>query len=171
MPDFPDQVFRQPAASSSVRERLRMRRRLRQRQRVRNALLLELGALVYELQRQGRRAPELLRAKAAEVATVDQEVRGLTDALDIEQPVSEIVADGVLGSCPACGALVASDARYCQRCGSPMVDQAPTEPEEGVGPVTPMARSGDGVGEVDDQVRDESVQSSEHRGTSAEGSG
>ena len=32
----------------------------------RDALLLELGALVYELHRHGRRAPELLQEKAAE---------------------------------------------------------------------------------------------------------
>ena len=38
-------------------------RRLRRR----DALLLELGALVYELHRRGRRAPELLQSKAAEL--------------------------------------------------------------------------------------------------------
>ncbi len=33
----------------------------------RDALLLELGALVYELHRRGERAPELLQEKAAEL--------------------------------------------------------------------------------------------------------
>ena len=42
-------------------------RRLR-RAREREALLLDLGALVYELHRQGRRAPELLQQKAIELA-------------------------------------------------------------------------------------------------------
>lgn len=59
-----------------------MRRRLRERRRVREALLLDLGALVYELHRQGRRAPELLQQKAAELTVVDDEVRELQAVLD-----------------------------------------------------------------------------------------
>lgn len=58
-----------------------MRRRLRERRRVREALLLDLGALVYELHRQGKRAPELLQSKAAELTEIDDEVRDLEDAL------------------------------------------------------------------------------------------
>jgi hypothetical protein len=65
-----------------VSERGQMRRRLRERRRVREALLLDLGALVYELHRQGRRAPELLQRKAAELSVVDEEVRELERALD-----------------------------------------------------------------------------------------
>jgi len=59
-----------------------MRRRLREQLRVREALLLDLGALVYELHRHGRRAPELLQHKAAELTAVDEEVRELQAALD-----------------------------------------------------------------------------------------
>jgi len=55
---------------------------LRARRREREALLLDLGALVYELHRQGRRAPELLQRKAIELGEVDGEVRALEDALD-----------------------------------------------------------------------------------------
>ena len=67
-----------------------MRRRLRERLRVREALLLDLGALVYELHRQGKRAPELLQEKAAELTVVDEEVRELQAALDgREQPAQE----------------------------------------------------------------------------------
>ena len=58
-----------------------MRRRLRERRRVREALLLDLGALVYELHRQGKRAPELLQQKAAELTDIDDEVRELEDGL------------------------------------------------------------------------------------------
>ena len=57
------------------------RRRLRERRRRRDALLLDLGALVYELHRQGRRAPELLREKAIELDEVDRELRSLEDTL------------------------------------------------------------------------------------------
>jgi hypothetical protein len=65
-----------------VGERGDRRRRLRERRRVREALLLDLGALVYELHRQGRRAPELLQQKAAELTLVDDEVRRLEAELD-----------------------------------------------------------------------------------------
>jgi hypothetical protein len=56
-------------------------RRLRRRRREREAMLLDLGALVYELHRQGERAPELLQAKAIELGKVDREVRELEDLL------------------------------------------------------------------------------------------
>jgi hypothetical protein len=54
---------------------------LRRRRRERDEMLLELGALVYELHRQGERAPELLQEKAIELGKVDREVRALEDAL------------------------------------------------------------------------------------------
>jgi hypothetical protein len=57
-------------------------RRLRRQRREREAMLLDLGALVYELHRQGRRAPELLQEKAIELGKLDREVRALEDALD-----------------------------------------------------------------------------------------
>jgi len=51
--------------------------------RERDEMLLDLGALVYELQRQGERAPELLQEKAIELGRVDREVRALEDGLGI----------------------------------------------------------------------------------------
>jgi hypothetical protein len=65
-----------------VSERGQKRRRLREQRRVREAMLLDLGALVYELHRQGRRAPELLQQKAAELTVVDEEVRELQAELE-----------------------------------------------------------------------------------------
>ena len=67
-------------------ERGRIRRRLRERKRLREARLLDLGALVYELHRQGKRAPELLQQKAAELSEIDAEVRELEATLDGEPP-------------------------------------------------------------------------------------
>jgi hypothetical protein len=61
---------------------LRTWRRLRQQRREREAMLLALGALVYELHRQGERAPELLQEKAIELGRVDREVRALEDVLE-----------------------------------------------------------------------------------------
>lgn len=61
---------------------LTSRRQLRRRRRERDAMLLDLGALVYELHRQGRRAPELLQEKAVELGRVDRELRALEDSLE-----------------------------------------------------------------------------------------
>ena len=61
---------------------LRMWRDLRRKRREREAMLLDLGALVYELHRQGERAPELLQDKAIELGKVDRDVRALEDALE-----------------------------------------------------------------------------------------
>jgi len=60
---------------------LRIWGELRRRRRDRDEMLLDLGALVYELHRQGERAPELLQEKAIELGKVDREVRALEDAL------------------------------------------------------------------------------------------
>jgi hypothetical protein len=86
---------------------------------MREALLLDLGALVFELHRHGRREPELLQAKAAELSAVDQEVRALAHALDAGQTLLELVATGIAGSCGNCGSLLSTDARYCSACGAP----------------------------------------------------
>jgi hypothetical protein len=61
---------------------LRTWRDLRRKRREREAMLLDLGALVYELHRQGERAPELLQDKAIELGKVDRELRALEDALE-----------------------------------------------------------------------------------------
>ncbi len=98
-----------------------MRRRLRRQKRMREALLLDLGALVYELHRQGRREPELLQAKAAELTAVDQEVRGLAEALEADQGMLALVAAGIAGSCENCGSLLSTDSRYCAACGAAAV--------------------------------------------------
>lgn len=70
----------------------------------RDALLLELGALVYELHRRGRRAPELLQKKAAELDALDAEADG-----------------GELGRpCPACGETATRGQLVCLNCGEPL---------------------------------------------------
>ena len=95
-----------------------MRRRLRRQRQVREALLLDLGALVFELQRQGRREPELLQAKAAELSGVDEEVRALSGTLDAQGTVLQLTAGGIAGSCSQCAAIMPVDARYCASCGA-----------------------------------------------------
>ncbi len=66
------------------------------------SMLLDLGALVYELHRRGRRAPELLQGKAAEL-----------DVLQHELPEVEGPAD----TCPHCHAKAAPDLLVCLECG------------------------------------------------------
>lgn len=107
-----------------------VRRRLRRQQRLREALLLDLGAIVFELHRQGRREPELLQAKAAELTPVDEEVRALAEALEEDQGLGDLVAAGIAGTCRSCGALLTTDARFCSRCGTQV--GAPPERERPV---------------------------------------
>src|SRR5919198_1477489 len=133
MAEFLNRTGGDGGGSPGRRERGRMRRRLRRQQRVREALLLDLGALVYELHGQGRREPELLQAKAAELSAVDDEVRALGEALDEHEPMAQLVAAGIAGSCDNCGALLTSDARFCSACGTPtspaLAGEPPPAPE------------------------------------------
>jgi hypothetical protein len=96
-----------------------MRRRLRRQRRVREALLLDLGALVYELHRQGKRAPDLLQEKAGELTMVDEEVRGLEEALGDGAGLDGLMGTGIMGSCASCGALLNAGDAYCAHCGAP----------------------------------------------------
>jgi hypothetical protein len=61
----------------------KLQRRLHERRRARQSLLLDLGALVYELHRQGKRAPDLLQRKAAQLTVVDEEIRELEAELGL----------------------------------------------------------------------------------------
>lgn len=108
-----------PAGSrASARERGTMRRRLRRLKQRREALLLELGALVFELERRQEEHPDLVRAKVGELLGLDEEAHGLGVALDSDWTVVEVVRAGIAGACPRCGALVSLDAAFCSSCGA-----------------------------------------------------
>jgi hypothetical protein len=81
-------------------------------QRRRDRLLLELGALVYELHRRGRRAQELLQKKAAEL-----------DALEAEPGGTHAEASAG-GTCPACGEPFEGGQLACLTCGE-RLERAP----------------------------------------------
>jgi hypothetical protein len=104
-----------------------MRRRLRRQRRLREAMLLDLGALVYELHRQGRRAPELLQEMAGELSAVDDEVRSLEETLGDGAGLDALFATGIVGSCAACGGLLNSGDRFCARCGAPAQGEPVTD--------------------------------------------
>ena len=70
----------------------------------RDGLLLELGALVYELHRQGKRAPALLQQKASELGEVEDQLRG-------EAPHDP-------GACPNCCFEADPGQLVCTNCGT-----------------------------------------------------
>jgi len=96
-----------------------MRRRLRRARRMRETLMTELGALVMEMHRQGRHDPALVDRKAREALVADREAAGLARALGAGEGIREVVAAGIVGGCHVCGALLATDDRFCARCGAP----------------------------------------------------
>lgn len=81
--------------------------------RARDALLLELGALVYELHRRGQRAPELLHAKASELEAVDSRLP---------------TADGPTLPCPHCFSATEPGQLVCLECGEVLGVGAPRIP-------------------------------------------
>jgi hypothetical protein len=112
------------AAAPAAGERASMRRRVRRLGRMREVLLRELGALVVEMHRLERENPDLIARKAAEVSAIDEQLRGLRAALGERQTVEQVVVAGVAGSCAHCGTLMATDDRFCPRCGRAVAEPA-----------------------------------------------
>jgi hypothetical protein len=126
---------------------------------MREALLLDLGAIIFELHRQRRREPELLQAKAAELDAVDAEVRALSHALDGGSGLPELTASGLVATCTSCESLMGSSDRFCPRCGAAAGTVMPTSengspalagdhPEQGVDP--PLDELPDGEDPIPD---------------------
>jgi hypothetical protein len=105
-------------ATPGAVERGTIRRRLRRARRMRETLLTELGALVMEMHRQRRQDPALVERKALEALIADREALGLARALGEGYGTTQVVAAGIAGACHACGSLLATDDRYCSRCGT-----------------------------------------------------
>jgi hypothetical protein len=108
----------------------RVRHRVRYLRRVRELLLRDLGGFFYEVHRTagghqhgGHR--EILEGKAARLAAVDGELRQLEGALGESRDAATTVVrePGVGGTCPHCGELHGSDARFCARCGAPLSER------------------------------------------------
>jgi|SRR5947209_1729064 len=108
----------QSATRPGARERATLRRRARRLRRMREAQLRDLALLVLELERRGRSNPELVTRKAAEIRAIDDEIRGIATALQLDQTIEQLVAAGIAGSCASCGALLATDDRFCSSCGT-----------------------------------------------------
>jgi hypothetical protein len=95
-----------------------MRRRLRILRRRREAMLLDLGALVLEMHRHGRFLPDSLQRRAAEAVGTDAELRSLSRSLEAGDGDPDLVAAGVAGNCSRCGALHTIGSAFCSQCGN-----------------------------------------------------
>jgi hypothetical protein len=111
------------AAPAGSAHRGRLRRRLRYLRHARELLLRDLGGFYYEAHRaEGGAAAHgrLLEVKARRLAVLDAEVRELEERLAEEHPQAVLREPGIGGTCPHCGELHGSDARFCPRCGAPL---------------------------------------------------
>jgi hypothetical protein len=104
------------APTPSFRSRGAMRRRLRYLRRARELGFRDLGGLVFDLRRFARDRPDLIDAKINALYDVDTELRALERVLEDRHEVTELREAGI-ASCPRCGALHSSDARFCSSCG------------------------------------------------------
>jgi hypothetical protein len=119
------------APAPTTGERGSMRKRARRLARLREVQLRELGALVVEMRRLKRENPELVGRKAAELLALDEELRGLRRALGERETLERVVAAGVAGNCRRCDTLMATEDRFCPRCGLAVAEApAPAQPAE-----------------------------------------
>ena len=104
----------------------RLRRRLRHLRRVRELLMRDLGGLMFEIHRSGEQTDTtraLVDGKLARLASVDAELRELQSILG-DRHATVLREPGIGGTCPLCGELHGSEARYCWACGTPVAPGA-----------------------------------------------
>ena len=111
-----------PPASA---RRGKLRRRLRYLRHVRELLLRDLGGFTYEVHRTAGGTPQdrhrrLSEAKAKRIEALDAEVGAIEARLGEPHAAPVLREAGIGGTCPECGELHASDARFCSRCGAPL---------------------------------------------------
>jgi hypothetical protein len=117
--------LRDVPADSATRGKLR--RRIGYLRQVRELLLRDLGGFYAEAHRseQGPDAHRrLLDAKARRLTTLDAEVRELEARLSEPHAETVLRQPGIGGTCPECGELYGSGARYCSRCAAPLTGRA-----------------------------------------------
>lgn len=102
----------------SFAERARLRRRLRFLRRARELALRDLGGLVFDLHRFGRRRDDLVSAKLHTLGVIAHEMTGLEAVLRERRHVTVLHEPGVL-ACPRCAAIYGEETNYCPHCGLP----------------------------------------------------
>jgi hypothetical protein len=110
-----------------TRRRGRLRRRLRHLRGVREVLMRDLGGMVFEIHRAERTGDQAVQAvvtdKLARLAGVDRELRDLEAILSDHRGLV-VREPGISGTCPNCGELYGSEARFCWACGTPVAPGA-----------------------------------------------
>ncbi len=101
-----------PTGSPGFSERGRMRRRARFLRKARELAYRDLGGLVFDLHRYGRRNDTLVLAKLDTIGRIDGELRALEASLAERQAVTVLREAGV-AACPRCAAIHGSDDRFC----------------------------------------------------------
>ena len=117
-----------PARRPGLRERGRLRRRVRYLRKLRELELRDLGGLVFDMYRFSSKRQDLVREKLSVMFGHDAELRELQGRLGDPRRIVEVREPGVGGTCPACGALHSTDARFCSQCGRPLGKQAQPQP-------------------------------------------
>jgi hypothetical protein len=134
------------------RARGRARRRLRFLRKARELAYRDLGGLVFDLHRFGRRNDPLVLAKLATLREIDTEMRSLETALE-ERSSLTILREAGVTACPRCAAIHSGEDNFCPNCGLPMsrhVDlpiagpaaSPPGAPRAGALPVADSAAAG-----------------------------
>ena len=108
-----------PTGPPGFGERGRMRRRARFLRKARELAYRDLGGLVFDLHRYGRRNDVLVLAKLDTIGRIDGELRALEASLAERQAVTVLREAGV-AACPRCAAIHGSDDRFCPNCGLAM---------------------------------------------------
>ena len=118
-------------ARPTALRRGRLRKRLRFLDRERELLLRDLGGLVYEIHRSGapgdrERHRSLVAGKVERLTGLDRELGAGLTTLGEARGEMVMREPGIGGSCPRCGEIHGSDARFCSACGFPLeVTKAP----------------------------------------------
>ena len=107
-----------PPRRPGFRERGRMRRRLRYLRKLRELQARDLGGLVFDLHRFGRKRDDLVARKLDQIRACDEELRALETALDERRDLRDVREPGVGGTCPRCFAIYGSTDRFCASCGA-----------------------------------------------------
>src|SRR3954468_21022307 len=102
--------------------RSRLRRRARFLRRARELALRDLGGLVYEARRREHDGGALVQEKVRRLAGLDEELRALDAELGAPRGESVLREPGIGGTCPRCGELHASEARFCAHCGANLAE-------------------------------------------------